>query len=830
MLNEILEKLNALPESEKAEIKSMALDATKDMLAIPNPGPQTMAYFSEADEVFYGGCVSGDTEFLTSSGWVRIDEYSGEEVAQWDNGTLSFVSPEYHQYQCSELIKFEHSRLSMVLSDEHRMPLYDWKGEFCVKKAVDVARKPSRHRVPVNFSVPHHGLNMSDDLIRLAVAIHADGNLTHRKKDGGAHGRITLRKQRKIDRLLWLFELLNISPSVYRNPNRPTEVRYGFDSPILTKHYVDDWWLASQHQLEIILDEMSYWDGDYSGVVGGDIGFSSTHKIDADFIQYAAHACNRVATISVTPPRDNAAALYNVFVSHEGNAKSTVTLRVDAIEITRVSAQEMYCFTTPSSFWLARHNNCVFVTGNSPGCGKSTLVCMLAANEHTNSLILRREYPQVKGLIKELRKMLGSNDGYNGQDKMWRIPNTNKEVEFGSCQYEEDKEKYQGREHDLKAFDEITAFTESQYTYIIGWNRSSDPNQRCRVICTGNPPRKPEGFWVIKRWAAWLDPTHRNPAKSGELRWYTTIDGVDTEVDGKGPYTIDGREVYARSRTFIPGFLEDNPDLLETGYASVIESMPEPMRTMMREGRFDMSMGDAAYQLIPTQWISLAQARWEPNPPDGVPQCAIGVDIAQGGGDRTVFAIRYDGWFDELVVHEGKDTPDGLTVAGHVIANRRDNSTVIVDMGGGYGGATYEQLTRNITNVMKYKGSESSSKRTKDGKLPFYNTRAEAYYRLKEALDPDQPGGSRICLPKDPEILSDLTSILIDISVDNVIKLESKKDLVKRLGRSPDKGDAIMMCWSGGDKIENSYQMWQNNRTNKSLGRRPVVKMNPRRR
>lgn len=118
---------------------------------------------------------------------------------------------------------------------------------------------------------------------------------------------------------------------------------------------------------------------------------------------------------------------------------------------------------------------------------------------------------------------------------------------------------------------------------MIGWNRSADPNQRCRVIATGNPPTSAEGQWVIRRWAAWLDKSHRNPAKPGELRWYTTIDGEDTEVakDYLGP---NGQR--PRSRTFIPALLEDNPDLAETGYASVIEAMPEPLRTMMREGRF----------------------------------------------------------------------------------------------------------------------------------------------------------------------------------------------------------------------------------------------------
>ncbi len=71
------------------------------------------------------------------------------------------------------------------------------------------------------------------------------------------------------------------------------------------------------------------------------------------------------------------------------------------------------------------------------------------------------------------------------------------------------------------------------------------------MVATTNPPTDPRGLWVVTRWKAWLDPTHPNPAQDGELRWYTTVDGVDTEVDGRGPHIINGRQVMATSRTFI---------------------------------------------------------------------------------------------------------------------------------------------------------------------------------------------------------------------------------------------------------------------------------------
>ena len=59
----------------------------------------------------------------------------------------------------------------------------------------------------------------------------------------------------------------------------------------------------------------------------------------------------------------------------------------------------------------------------------------------------------------------------------------------------------------------LTQFTETQFRYLIAWNRSVDSNQRCRVVCTGNPPTEAEGQWVIDYWGPWLDEHHPNPAE-----------------------------------------------------------------------------------------------------------------------------------------------------------------------------------------------------------------------------------------------------------------------------------------------------------------------------
>jgi len=131
--------------------------------------------------------------------------------------------------------------------------------------------------------------------------------------------------------------------------------------------------------------------------------------------------------------------------------------------------------------------------GGAAGGGKSALLCGLAIEEHRKSIIFRREYSQIKGLLDEVRRQIGTRGGYAAMHRLWRLPKGN-ELEFGSVPREDDKEKYQGRAHDLKAFDEITHFSESQYRFLIGWNRSAE-GRRCRVVAAGNPPISAEGAW-----------------------------------------------------------------------------------------------------------------------------------------------------------------------------------------------------------------------------------------------------------------------------------------------------------------------------------------------
>ena len=64
MLDEILERFRELPEDEQEELAKTVLEGTKDRVWIPNPGPQTEAYFNEAEIILYGGEPGGGKSSL----------------------------------------------------------------------------------------------------------------------------------------------------------------------------------------------------------------------------------------------------------------------------------------------------------------------------------------------------------------------------------------------------------------------------------------------------------------------------------------------------------------------------------------------------------------------------------------------------------------------------------------------------------------------------------------------------------------------------------------------------------------------------------------------
>lgn len=446
--------------------------------------------------------------------------------------------------------------------------------------------------------------------------------------------------------------------------------------------------------------------------------------------------------------------------------------------------------------------------GGQAGGGKTDLMIGCATQAHSRAIIFRREGSQIDGLESAGNRIIGDQASYNGSDHEWNWED-GRSLKLAGMKEPDDWMKHAGRERDFIGYDEAGEFLEKQVRSMLAWLRGPE-GQRTRMILASNPPRTAEGLWMLKWFAPWLDKVFPNPAAPGELRFAIFVGDEVIWVDGPGVTSIKGEDYTHFSLTFIPASLEDNPFRNTPEYRAKLQSLPEPLRSQLLYGDFGAGLKDNEKQVIPTDWIIAAQNRWTPRPPEGIAMTAMAIDPAGGGEDAEELSVRYGGWFDNLVTFKGQITADGSESAGRIVTKRRDDCPIIVDTGGGYGGPVIMRLKDNIDEekVIGFNGANKSLRKTKDKQLSFANKRSEGYWKLREELDPEQEGGSVIALPPDPELRADLaaptwtlTSKGIQVEPKSVFK-DGKLvgGIKKRLGRSPGKGDAVMMCLSEGNQ------------------------------
>jgi hypothetical protein len=473
--------------------------------------------------------------------------------------------------------------------------------------------------------------------------------------------------------------------------------------------------------------------------------------------------------------------------------------------------------------------------GGSAGGGKSDLMLGLALTQHENSRIFRKQAVDLRGMEKRLKEILGpGTKGYNGADKIYRSDDV--DIELCHISNPGDEENYQGRPRDFMAFDEAVHFSEFEISFVLGWLRSAS-GHRCRAILGSNPPTNAEGEWIIRWFAPWIDENWSGykPSvgelgwaihDSGEIHWvgwgdqnpgaFRIIDDVPEYVCTADEFrNLPGearRGVFVpRSYTFIPANLDDNPDLKDTDYRQTLMAMPEPLRSKMMYGDFTISGEDDPWQVIPTQWVKIAQERWDADGNRGLKMDAMGVDVAQGGPDKTVFVPKHDWWIGKPIIYKGVDTPDGNAVFGLLVKELQDGAQVNIDIGGGWGNHAFSLIKEAGLPVVGMDGSGGSALNDRSGRLFFHNKRMEWWWALREALDPKL--GAGLALPPGSDVLADLTAPrwVPPQNHSGKAKVESKPDIIARLQRSPDIGDAIVYAYAN-ERPENPRPQRGNSR------------------
>jgi hypothetical protein len=435
--------------------------------------------------------------------------------------------------------------------------------------------------------------------------------------------------------------------------------------------------------------------------------------------------------------------------------------------------------------------------GGQAGGGKTDLILGLAGTVFPESKIFRRTFTHLKKIMQRGNDIYPVRYVSGKQITGWRWDKHI--VELAHMQYEKNWEDHQGQPAPLIAFDEAAQFSEMMVRTVGGWLRTTDENQHTLLLLCFNPPTTPEGEWIVQFFAPWIDPEYPGePAAPGEIRWFVNVDSKDVEVANGDPVDIDGQILYPVSRTFIPASRHDNP-YLGIEYERALSAMPEPLRTMMMKGDFTVGGQDDPWQVIPTNWILQAMERGRNTPKPDVNLRAVGVDVAHGGKDCTAIARLYGNWFAPLIIYAGHETPDGQTAAHYVIQSMEGQQASIFVDGIGYGASCADALISMTiaspnTFTMAVNFGAGSTLTDQSGIYRFKNVRAECFWRLREALDP--ASGEDICLPDDRDLRVELAAMRYKI-VAGKIQIEEKAEIIKRLGHSPDKADAIALAWSG---------------------------------
>lgn len=199
------------------------------------------------------------------------------------------------------------------------------------------------------------------------------------------------------------------------------------------------------------------------------------------------------------------------------------------------------------------------------------------------------------------------------------------------------------------------------------------------------------------------------------------------------------------------------------------------------------------------EWIEQANDRWraidERLRTDSEftlgPLTSLGVDVARTGADRTVVAKRYRRVIREFLSWKGQDTRETSSKVGVIIMNE---GVAVVDVIG-IGAGVVDNIREEIgpTKVQAFNAAERTDLVDKSGEIQFTNKRAASWWTLRELLDPANKYG--LALPPDDTLTGDLLAPRWRMMAGGKIQIEAKDDIRKRIGRSPDYGDALAMAF-----------------------------------
>lgn len=306
-----------------------------------------------------GECFTGDAEVLTKNGWVKLVDYSDQEVLQID-GCMNghFVQPiaKLEKHYNGELIKLHNNqRFYSLTTPNHNIVVVNNKTNSISKcRAKDIK---TGYSIPRVVNIDCDGIDLTDDELRLCVVISADFTI---RDDGSVYG--AFKKKRKVERIEKLFNKCGVDYSLNIDGR-------GYYSVFIRKNNSKSEWFKlfpkhwygnlSLNQRKVIIDEILYWDGN-DIPDRNQIEYSSKELHNAEFIQLISHSIGFSSTIMKR--KNKYGEWYKVSILF--NKKNTDTQSLIRKKEFVYHNGPVFCLTVPSGMLLIRQNGCISVSGN----------------------------------------------------------------------------------------------------------------------------------------------------------------------------------------------------------------------------------------------------------------------------------------------------------------------------------------------------------------------------------------------------------------------------------------------------------------------------------
>jgi len=233
-----------------------------------------------------------------------------------------------------------------------------------------------------------------------------------------------------------------------------------------------------------------------------------------------------------------------------------------------------------------------------------------------------------------------------------------------------------------------------------------------------------------------------------------------------------------------PMWYVGNFTAVDTGYPGAEEL--EIARKNMTARRFaqeymnDLSAGSSECGLSLRE-VAEANQRVLPPSAYSLEPIVMGVDVARGGDDMCAICFRQGLNYEPIVRFAWDGDVSTASRVGEYALHKRP-TVINVDDTGGYGQMVVAKL-RDLgfaVNPINF-GSSPINPR-------YRNKRCEMWWNMWQHIK------SGACLPYDQDLATDLTCVKYDHdNAKEILFLESKDDIRKRIGRSVDSGDAAAL-------------------------------------